>query len=383
MNKLKDLDFETRLKVARALRSGKVNKNIICNQYGVNRTTVTNIGLLYDQYGQPGLRDSSITPYSKPANVDRSMLEMIITIVLNHPNITTREMRSLLLEEGKYKEPASIQRFLTQAGLGEFSLREQYLNELREILNARFTHGIQKFAYDKFVHKDNFDGKRKLSSADEYHFLLFRAISLNPRTEPGKSALLHVLINLYSLHVEILVDDIKFLPPPERKLLNIKNRQLFGLNYPSMFRELFLWHENSPILGNPISIGINPPRVKILNYAFARLGGKNQISFFNKNIDYFEFEIRYRLNFIKELRRTIERSRAYNSQEGNTELSALNFSIARIQDLVNDYNSRVIEGSSPLESPKTLEEKRGTKFRERSVMKKSDLFSQLLDNNGK
>lgn len=383
MNKIQELDFETRLEIARSLRSEVVNKNSICNKYGVDRTTVTNIGLLYDQYGQPGLRDSSMTPYSKPADVDRSMQEMIITIVLNHPNITTREMRSLLRGEGKYKEPAPIQRFLTQAGLGEFSLRKQYLNELREILNARFTHGIQRFAYDQFVLKDNFRNKSKLCTADENHFLLFGAISLNPRTEPGKSALLHVLINLHSLYVEILVDDIKFLPPPERKPINVMKRQLFSLKKPNLFRELFLWHEMAPIRMDHISIGVNSPRVKILNYAFARLSDENHISFFNKNIDYFEFEIHYKLYFLKQLKRTIERSRAYNSQEGNTELTALNYSIARVQDLVKDYNSSVIEGSFPLESPKTLEEKRGTKFRERSVIKTSDLFRQLLDNNRK
>jgi len=387
MNNLKELDFETRLKIARSLISGNVNKNITCNKYGVDRTTVTNIGLLYDQYGQPGLRDSSMTPYSKPAVVDRSMQEMIITIILNHPNLTTREIRNLLREEGKYKEPAPIQRFLTQAGLGEFSLREQYLNELREILNAGFTHGIQKFAYDKFVLKDNFRNKSKLSPADEYHFLLFGAISLNPRTEPGKNAMLLVLINLYSHHVEILVNDIQFLPTPERKLLNMKYRQLFGLNKPSLFRELLLWWETSPMdfskLQNRVSIGISPTRTKIMNYAFSRVHGENQLSFFNKKIDYFEFEIHYKLNFFKELEGTIKRSRAYNSQEGNIELTALNFSIARIQDLVVDYNSRVIEHEHCSGSPRDLEEKRGTILRDNPVMKISQLFNELFNSRSK
>jgi len=383
MKRIEDLDFESRLEIARSLISGKLNKNIICTKYGINRTTVTNIGLLYDQYGQPGLRDNSMTSYSKPADIERSLQELITTIVLNHPNLNTKEIRSLLREEGKYKEPAPIQRFLTQAGLGNEELRKQYLNELREIPNARRTHGIQKFAYSKFILNDSFGNERMICSPGEYHFLLFGAISLNPRTEPAKIALLHVFINLQSLYIEILVDDSRFLPLPEKRRLMIKFRQLFSFNYPSSFMEIFLWHEISPMnssnLRNHISIGVSPGKTKILNYAFYRLYGENQISFFNKKIDYFEFEIRYKLNFLKELERTIERSRAHNSQEGNTGQTALDYSIARIQDLVNDYNSRVIEESFPVESPKTLEENRGTILREKPVMKLTDLLSKLFD----
>jgi len=383
MKSIEELDFETRLKVARSLISGKLNKNIICNKYGINRTTVTNIGLLYDQYGQPGLRDSSMALYSKPADIERSMQELIITIGLNHPNVNTKGIRSLLREEGKHKEPAPIQRFLTQAGLGNEELRKQYLNELREIPNARRTHGIQKFAYSKFILNDSFGNERMICSPGEYHFLLLGAISLNPRTEPTKIALLHMFINLHSLYIEILVDDSRFLPLPEKRQLFIKFRQLFSFNCPSSFMENFLWCEtslmNSSKLRNHISIGVSPGKTKIMNNTLSRLHGENQISFFNKKIDYFEFEIHYKLNFLKELERTIERSRAHNSQEGNSGLTALDFSIARIQDLANDYNSRVIEGSFPVASPKAIEENRGTNLREKPVMKLTDLFNKLFD----
>ena len=132
-------------------------------------------------------------------------------------------------------------------------------------------------------------------------------------------------------------------------------------------------------LQNHVSIGISPTRTKIMNYAFSRVHGENQLSFFNKKIDYFEFEIHHKLNLLKELKRTIERSRTHNSQEGNVGQTAFNYSITRIEELVVEYNSRVIENEHCSGSPLDLEEKRGTILRGNPVMKISQLFNELFN----
>jgi hypothetical protein len=195
MPKLEDINYETRVKIARAWIQDRSLFNKICKASGLNSTAKKNVGPLYDQYGEPGLRDSSITLNSKPANIEPSLQEMIITIMLNHPHLTTKEVRNLLWGEGLNIDPGPIQRFLKQAGLGTEELRNQYLEELRGLKNSRSTRGLQKFAYKKFGTIDDTKNSEQFSGIDKHHYL---AIEVKPELmiDHNKSVTLIVMYNL-------------------------------------------------------------------------------------------------------------------------------------------------------------------------------------------
>jgi len=195
MKKLEELDFETRLKIVRSLKGGVASPKGISKEFGLSHTDVKNIGPLYDQYGEPGLRDTSMTPNSSLPKIDPSLQEMIITIMLNHPYLTTEEVRNLLYDEGLYTDLAPIQRFLKQAGLGTEELRNQYLEELRGLKNSRSTRGLQKFAYKKFGTIDDTKNSEQFSGIDKHHYL---AIEVKPELmiDHNKSVTLIVMYNL-------------------------------------------------------------------------------------------------------------------------------------------------------------------------------------------
>ena len=376
MKKLEELDFETRLKIAGSLKSKEKSINYLCNKYDINRKSVENIGLLYNQYGEPGLRDTSITSRPKPSDIDQPEQEMIIRIVLNHTHLTINEIRSLIRAERKQVDSGPIQRFLTQAGLGTEDLRNQYLEELRGMTDSKATLGIQKFAYNKIGEHDSSDQNQQLFKPDEHHYLLFD-ITLNPKVEASnKTATLHIFLNLCSLRVEIMLNDGQFISSKRKEFMD-KFNQSFRRNNPPLFNELMLWHESLHTSTDQvinIYVEKRSDRIDDLNNSFSKWFGSQRIVVGEANKS-FDRKIDFKVNFRPNLLETIMNSRKHNSHEGNQDQVALDYSIDRIQQFVTDHNAAVIKEVQPTSSPEYPGGNQGTLQREKPVVK----YSELLD----
>ena len=370
MIKLGELDFKTRLKIAWSLKNNEKSINYISIKYDINRKAVENIGLLYNQYGEPGLRDTSITSRPKPSDIEQPEQEMIITIILNHTHLTTNEVRNLLYEESKRIDPDPIQRFLTQAGLGTEELRNQYLEELRGMTDSKATLGIQKFAYNKIGEHDSNDQNKQVFKPDEHPYLLFD-ITLNPKVEASnKTAALHIFLNLCSLHVEIMVIDRDFVSSQRREFMGKFNRSS-GKNNPPLFNELMLWHESLHTSTDQvinIYVEKRSDHIEDLNNSFSKWFGSQRIVVGEANKS-FDRKIDFKVNFRPNLLETIMNSRKHNSHEGNQDQVALDYSIDRIQQFVSDHNTAIING------PDYPEGKQHVLLGERTVVK----YSELLD----
>ena len=372
---MKELDFKSRLRIARSLMSKEKSINYFCNKYDINRTAVKNIGLLYSQYGEPGLRDTSITSRPKPSDIEPPVQEMIVTIVLHHIHLTPNEVRKLLYGEGKLIDPAPIQRFLTQAGLGTEELRNQYLEELRGITDSKATLGIQKFAYNKIIAHDSSDQNKQLFGADEHHYLLFE-LPLNPRVEAGKKATLYLFLNLCSLHAEIMVSDKEFVSS-KRKEFMVKFNQYSGPNNQTLFNELMLWFGNFDESTDQVIfvyIEKRSDHIDDLNNSFNKRLGNHKLIVGEANI-FFDRKIDFKVNFMPNLLETIMNSRKHNSHEGNQDQIALDYSIDRIQQFVSDHNTSIF---NPPDYP---EDKQHVLPRERTVVKYSDLLDDWVVRN--
>jgi len=383
MKKLEEINYETRIKIAKSMESGESSINRICKEYGINRTAAKNIGLLYDQYGELGLRDSSITPNSKPASIELPLQEMIITIMLSHTHLTPKEVRNLLYDEGLRIDPAPIQRFLTQAGLGTEELRNQYLEELRGLKNSRSTRGLQKFAYKKFGTTDDSDNITPPCATDEVHYLLFNPVTLNPRKEPGDTAALYVFLNLSSFHIEVMVIDCNFLSR-EKKLTNKNFNEYFLISQLPLFTKLFLWYESltSPALPLQTKTFIYTRSYDIdrLNKSYRKLYGDSRLSIEGTN-KYLEHKINFMVNSLVKLKEVIKSSKEYNSQEDSTDQVAYDYSIDKVQEFVNEYNAEVTDKIRSTGSPQYLEENRNTRLPKNPVVKYSMLLDEWLDRN--
>ena len=383
MKKIKELDFVTRLKIAKSMKYGRVKINSICKEYGISRTAATNIGLLFDQYGEPSLRDSSMTRSSQPSKIEQSLQEMIITIVLNHTHLTTNEIRSLIQAERKQIDSGPIQRFLTQVGLANEELREQYLEELREISDAKSILGIQKFAYDKFGMLDGRDMSKESYNADEQHYLLFD-ITLNPRIEASKTAVLYLFLNLRSLRLEIMVNDSKFVSPEKGELLG-KFGRCYSSNNPALFSELVLWYESlrastDQVTNVYIDRGSNHFHFHFQNKSFVELYGEQRLVL-GEATKFRYRKIDFKVNFLPKLLERIMNSREYNSHRGNHDQIALDYSINRIQQFVSDHNAAMIKRVQPHNCSEYPEDKQGTQLRKKPVVKYSELMDCWLARN--
>ncbi len=383
MLKLKDLNYETRLRIARSLISKEKSINYFCNKYDINRTAVKNIGLLYSQYGEPGLRDTSITSRPKPSDIEPSVQEMIVTIVLHHIHLKPNEIRKLLYEEGKHIDPCPIQRFLKQAGLGTEELRNQYLEELRGLKNSRSTRGLQKFAYKKFGTTDDSNNITPPCATDEYHYLLFNPVTLNPRKEPGDTAALYVFLNLSSFHIEVMVIDSNFLSR-EKKLTNKNFNEYFLISQLPLFTELFLWYESLTSPALPLQtktfIYTRSHDIDRLNKSYRKLYGDSRLSIEGTK-KYLEHKINFKVNSLVKLKEVIKSSKEYNSQEDSTDQVAYDYSIDKVQEFVNEYNAEVTDKIRSTGSPQYLEENRNTRLLKNPVVKYSMLLDEWLDRN--
>ena len=383
MPKLEDINYETRVKIARAWIQDRSLFNKICKASGLNSTAKKNVGPLYDQYGEPGLRDSSITLNSKPANIEPSLQEMIITIMLNHPHLTTKEVRNLLWGEGLNIDPGPIQRFLKQAGLGTEELRNQYLEELRGLKNSRSTRGLQKFAYKKFGTTDDSNNITPPCATDEYHYLLFNPVTLNPRKEPGDTAALYVFLNLSSFHIEVMVIDCNFLSR-EKKLTNKNFNEYFLISQLPLFTELFLWYESLTSPALPLQtktfIYTRSHDIDRLNKSYRKLYGDSRLSIEGTK-KYLEHKINFKVNSLVKLKEVIKSSKEYNSQEDSTDQVAYDYSIDKVQEFVNEYNAEVTDKIRSTGSPQYLEENRNTRLLKNPVVKYSMLLDEWLDRN--
>jgi transposase len=383
MPKLEDINYETRIKIARAWIQDKSRFNSICKDSGLNSTSKKNVGPLYDQYGKPGLRDTSMTRRSNPSKIDPSLQELIITIMLNHPHLTTKEVRNLLWAEGLNIDPAPIQRFLTQAGLGTEELRNQYLEELRGLKNSRSTRGLQKFAYKKFGTTDDSDNITPPCATDEYHYLLFNPVTLNPRKEPGDTAALYVFLNLSSFHIGVMVIDCNFLSR-EKKLTNKNFNEYFLISHLPLFTELFLWYESltSPALSlqTKTFIYTRSHDIDRLNKSYRKLYGDSRLSIEGTN-KYLEHKINFKVNSLVKLKEVIKSSKEYNSQEDSTDQVAYDYSIDKVQEFVNEYNAEVTDKIRSTGSPQYLDENRNTRLLKNPVVKYSMLLDEWLDRN--
>ncbi len=382
MKKLKELDFETRLKIAWALKSKEKSINYFCIKYDINRTVVKNIGLLYSQYGEPGLRDTSITSRPRPSDIEPSVQEMIITIILNHPHLTPEEVRNLLNGEGIIQNPKPIQRFLTQAGLGDEELRKQYLNELRGEADPTSIFGLQKFAYKKFGTIDNTKNSEQFSGIDKHHYL---AIEVKPKLkiDHNKSVALIVMYNLYSHIIEIFVIDT-YLDTIKRYSWALQ-AALQSLPFADFsFFKYLLWHESlsdgSQAQQKRVFLDSDSEQINYLNNSFRKWYSDKRLSFGKAN-EYFDRKINLKLDFLKKLKEIIELSREYNSQAGNTDQVALDYSIEKVQEFVNEYNSEVVNRIPSGSSPQSLEERRGSHLLKNPVVKYSELLDGWLNRN--
>jgi len=382
MLKLKELDYQTRLKIVRSLKGGVTSPYSISKEYGISKTDVENIGPLYDQYGEPGLRATSLTSGSQPSKIARSIQEMIIIIILNHTHLTINEVRNLLSEEGMKIDPAPIQRFLTQAGLGTEELRNQYLEELRGLKNSRSTRGLQKFAYKIFGAIDNTKNSEQFSGIDKHHYL---AIEVKPKLmiDHNKSVTLIVMYNLYSHIIEIFVIDT-YLDTIKRysRALQAALQTLPFADF-SFFKYL-LWHESlsdgSQAQQKRVFLDSDSEQINYLNNSFRKWYSDKRLSFGKVN-EYFDRKINLKLDFLKKLKEIIELSREYNSQAGNTDQVALDYSIEKVQEFVNGYNSEVINRIPSVSSPQSLEERRGTNLPKNPIVKHSAQLDGWLRRN--
>ncbi len=376
MPKLEDINYETRVKIARAWIQDRSLFNKICKASGLNSTAKKNVGPLYDQYGEPGLRDSSITLNSKPANIEPSLQEMIITIMLNHPHLTTKEVRNLLWGEGLNIDPGPIQRFLKQAGLGTEELRNQYLEELRGLKNSRSTRGLQKFAYKKFGTIDDTKNSEQFSGIDKHHYL---AIEVKPKLkiDHNKSVVLIVMYGLYSHFIEIFVIDRSL--DTKKRYSRTLQVSLSSLPFADFsFLKYLLWHESlsdgSRVQPKRVFLDSDSEHINFLNNSFRKWYSDQRLSF-GESKEYFEHKINLKLDFLKKLKELIKLSSEYNSQEDNTDQVALDYSIEKVQELVNEYNSEVINRIPSVSSPQSLEERRGTNLPKNPIVK----YSAQLD----
>ena len=380
MKKIKELDFVTRLKIAKSMKYGRVKINSICKEYGISRTAATNIGLLFDQYGEPSLRDSSMTLNSKPSNIVQNAQEMIVTIVLNHIQLELTEIRKIIEAEGVLLGAKQVHRFLTQVGLANEELREQYLEELREISDAKATFGIQKFAHDKFGILDGRDMSKESYNADEQHYLLFE-ITLNPNVKPGKTARLLVLLNIFNLQVAVIVNDNRYFSQRQKsdykRFLRLRTDTYFNKSI-----ELYLWHENHPdktnATKNRVFLEYDLDSITAMNEIFQELYGDGRLSFGSEN-EHFDAKISFKLGFLKMLRETIEDSRRENTENGDTGQIALEHSLNRIQESIVTNNSESITRVESRKHPKDFKVNLGLNSQENPVVKLSDLVKRWID----
>ncbi len=96
---------------------------------------------------------------------------------------------------------------------------------------------------------------------------------------------------------------------------------------------------------------------------------------FGKANEYFDRKIKLKLDFLKKLKEIIELSREHNSQAGNTDQVALDYSIEKVQEFVSEYNSEVINRILSVSSPQSLEERRRTNLPKNPIIK----YSAQLD----
>ena len=383
MIKLGELDFKTRLKIAWSLKNNEKSINYISIKYDINRKAVENIGLLYNQYGEPGLRDTSITSRPKPSDIEPSVQEMIVTIVLHHIHLTTNEVRNLLSEEGKKIDPAPIQRFLTQAGLGSEELRSQYLVELRGVGNSRATRGIQKFAYDKFGALDGRDKNKQLIDSDKHHYLLLNKLSLNPKIEPSnKTAALYLFLNLCSHRVEIMVNDREFVSFKRKEFMD-KLNSYFSLNNRALFNELYLCFDSFQAFTDQVInvyIDKSSDHLDDLNNSFIKWFGNQRLVVGEAN-NFFDRKIDFKVNFRAKLRATIMNSRTYNSNQGNNDQIALDYSLDRIQQFVIDHNAALVKEFQHSSRPEYPASEQNAQLQEKPIMKYSELLDEWVVRN--
>ena len=376
LKKLEEINYETRIKIARSWIQDRSLFNKICKDSGLNSTAKKNVGPLYDQYGEPSLRDTSMTPNSSLPKIDPPIQEMIIVIILNHPHLTTKEVRNLLWGEGLNIDPAPIQRFLKQAGLGTEELRNQYLEELRGLKNSRSTRGLQKFAYKRFGSIDGTKHSEQYSGVDKHHYL---AIEVNPKLmiDYNKSVALIVMYNLHSHIIEIFVIDtyLGTIKGYSRAL----QAALQSLPFADFsFFKYLLWHESLPdgsqALPKRVFLDSDSEQIHYLNNSFRKWYSDKRLSFGDSN-EYFERKINLELGFLKKFKEIIKLSREYHSQAGNTDQVALDYSIDKVREFVNEYNSEVINRIPSVSSPQSLEERRGANLPKNPIVK----YSAQLD----
>ncbi len=373
------LKEETRLEIAVAMRSGATT-TAICERYGIDSGSVKHIWLLYSQYGKPGLRDSSMTLYSKPSIIPAFAQELIVTIILNYMHLETIELQKLLEAEMVRLETNQIQRFLTQAGLGNEDQRKQYLEEIRGITDSTSLLGIQRFAFNKFGAVNAPERIGQLSGIDRNHYL---AIAVKPKLKlsSSRSARLYAVCNLYCGFVEIIIDDLD-LDPKKRKLYSLKLRELRNSLPFADAIEYFLWNENLPGDSQTqirrIFLDVSSDHIEGLNDSFIRLNGDRRLTFGGAN-EHLNMKIDFKFEFLKALEETIKIAVVNNTQNGNVDQIAFDFAFHQIQNMVTNYNSGVIDGIHTNTSAQCPEDPLNAAAPTKPVVKYSELIDGWLN----